>query len=251
MMKKERYISLRWKITAIILVSTLIFSMITLYVTYRYVSKNLFFSLIEQGNIVASNIAELAAAKLIEDDVVGLKTLIEKYKYFSNVEYIIIEDFNARIKTDTFNGNIPPTIKKGHVFKGIADNKIDVKLIGDPAAHLQVFDILHPIKDGLLGFVRVGMRKSYVDNEIRTTIMNIGLFFLAGIFLAVILSILIITFQVSRPIAKLTKAAYHISMGDLDKPVKIGVNNEIKILADAIERMRISLKTSIDRLQKR
>ena len=45
--------------------------------------------------------------------------------------------------------------------------------------------------------------------------------------------------------------AYKISMGEFDKPVRVSVKNEIGILAEAIERMRESLKSSIERLKNR
>jgi len=248
---RKRFLSLRWKIAWLIILATIIFSSITLYITYRYVNRTLTESLVEQGEIVASNISELAAEKLIEEDIVGLRTLIEKYKYFSNVEYVIIADFNNRIITDTFNGNIPEGIRNGHVFQNNTDNKFSIAALFIPTSGLWVYDIMKPIKEGLLGFVRVGINKSYIDQQVRRVILNLGLFFLVGIFLAVILAILVITFQVSRPIAYLTNAAHKISMGELEKPVRLQVKNEIRILAEAIERMRMSLKISIERLQKR
>jgi len=45
--------------------------------------------------------------------------------------------------------------------------------------------------------------------------------------------------------------AYKISMGDFQKPVIVRVKNEIGVLGEAIERMRESLKTSIERLRNR
>ncbi len=248
---KKRFFSLRWKIALLIIFATVIFSSITLYIAYRYVNRTMTNALVEQGKIVASNIAELAAEKLIEDDVVGLKILIEKYQYFSNVDYVIISDFNNRIITDTFNGNVPLDIQNGHVFENNSDNKLSIAVLYNPTTKLWDYDIMKPIKEGLLGFVRVGMNKSYIDREVQRVVVNLGVFFLIGTFLAVIIAILVITFQVSRPIAYLTDAAHKISMGELEKPIKLNVKNEIQILAEAIERMRLSLKISIERLQKR
>lgn len=251
-MKNQNYGSLRRKISIYILFATLIFSVVILFITYRYVNEMLTDSLIEQGRIVALNISEIAAEKLIEEDMVALKSTIEKYKYYSNIEYILIEDFNEEIKTDTYNGNVPPEIALSHnVNDEQSDGQFQVKKIDVSSLNFQVYDILQPIKEGLLGYVRVGMKKSYVDSQLRGTIFFLGLVFVIGTFLAIILALFIITFQINRPIAHLTDMAYKISMGEFNNPVRVSVKNEIGILAEAIERMRESLKTAIERLRKR
>ncbi len=250
-MTTKFFSSLRWKITLLILFGAIVFSVITLFITYRYVNNLLTDSLIEQGRIVAGNLAEIAAEKLIEEDIVALRSTIEKYKYYSNIEYIIVEDFNHQIKTDTYNEAVPKEINYHNVYEEFTDNNTSVKLIELDSQNIEVYDILLPIKEGLLGFVRIGMKKSYVDEKIEETILYLSLVFGIGIFLAIILVLFIITLQITRPIVYLTEEASKISMGDFDRPVNIKVKNEIRILADSIERMRESLKTSIDRLSKR
>ncbi len=80
-MKKFAYFSLRLRIAVFILIGTLIFSGIILYTAYQYVNRTLTESLIEQGRLLAANIAEISAEKIIEEDYVVLKSFIEKYKY--------------------------------------------------------------------------------------------------------------------------------------------------------------------------
>ena len=245
----KKFLSLRIRIVFILLLGAIVFSSITLFLTYTYINKALTESLIEQGSIVAANIAEIAAEKLIEDDLVALRSTIEKYKYYSNIEYILIEDFNDEIRVDTYNGNIPNEIIMGHPQKETMNEKqYTVELVNVYSLGIKSYDIKKPVKEGLLGFVRVGMRKSYVDAKIKETITYLSLVFLIGIFLAIILAIFIVTLQISRPIAHLTDMAYKISMGDFNKPIRVSVKNEIGILAEAIERMRVSLKSALDRL---
>jgi len=114
-----------------------------------------------------------------------------------------------------------------------------------------IYDITQPIKEGLLGFVRVGMKKKYVDQKIKETLYFLVIVFIGGTFLAIILTLFIITLKVSKPIAYLTDVAYKISLGDFNTPVNLKTRNEIGVLGEAIERMRESLKTSIERLRKR
>lgn len=251
-MKKFTYFSLRLRIAIFILVGTLIFCGIILYTAYQYINRTLTESLIEQGRLLAANIAEISAEKIIEEDYVELKLLVEKYKQYSNIEYILIEDYSGKIRTDTYNGDVPEKIITGHSnthFDG--GSEYEVKLITLTSPHAQIYDIKQAVKEALLGYVRVGMKKSFVDNRIKETITYLSIVFLIGTFLAITLTIFIITLQFSRPIAHLTEMAHRISMGDFNKPVRVPVKNEIGILAEAIERMRESLKSSIERLKNR
>jgi methyl-accepting chemotaxis protein len=52
--------------------------------------------------------------------------------------------------------------------------------------------------------------------------------------------------NISRPITNLTRSADEISKGDLSKPVKKETSDEIGELAEAFERMRVSLKVMIE-----
>jgi methyl-accepting chemotaxis protein len=251
-MSKLAKFSLRIKIAIFVFIGTVLFSSLILFLTYRYVNDTLTESLIEQGRIVAANIAELAAEKIIVEDMVELKAIIEKYKYYSNIEYILIENFSGQIETDTYNNQVPSEIRSGHPETDFSEDPgYAVKLIILNLQNNQIYDIKQSIKEGLLGYVRVGMKKSFVDEKIRETIIYLSIVFLIGTFLAIILTIFIITLQFSRPIAHLTEMAYKISMGEFDKPVRVSVKNEIGILAEAIERMRESLKSSIERLKNR
>ena len=55
---------------------------------------------------------------------------------------------------------------------------------------------------------------------------------------------------VTRPVRRLVAVADNISMGDLDMPIEVTSQDEIGELQESIERMRVSLKTAIERLKK-
>ena len=57
--------------------------------------------------------------------------------------------------------------------------------------------------------------------------------------------------RVVQPIERLVKVADAISMGDLSRPVVAGRNDEIGDLAQALERMRLSLESAMERLRRR
>ena len=59
-----------------------------------------------------------------------------------------------------------------------------------------------------------------------------------------------ITRSVTRPVHHLVEVADNMSMGDLDMPIEVTSRDEIGELQESIERMRVSLKTAIERLKK-
>lgn len=79
------------------------------------------------------------------------------------------------------------------------------------------------------------------------------------IFYIVLLGILFVLFvciyfyahSVIRPIRYLSEVADRISMGELDTPIEIKAKGEVGVLAESMERMQMSVKAAIERLQRR
>ena len=75
------------------------------------------------------------------------------------------------------------------------------------------------------------------------------------IILAALIVLLIVIYfysrSVIRPILYLAEVADKISMGELDTPIRIKAKGEVGVLAESVERMQTSVKTAIERLQKR
>ena len=78
---------------------------------------------------------------------------------------------------------------------------------------------------------------------------------LGALLLAVTLCVtLFLAFSLSRtlvqPIRNLTEAAGQMSLGDLDREIVVSGKDELSLLAQALDRMRVSMKMAMDRLQK-
>ena len=75
------------------------------------------------------------------------------------------------------------------------------------------------------------------------------------VILLVLLVLLLVIYFYSRsvigPIRSLSQVADRISMGDLDTAIKVKAKGEVGVLAESIERMQMSVKAAIERLQKR
>jgi HAMP domain-containing protein len=78
-------------------------------------------------------------------------------------------------------------------------------------------------------------------------------FYLVIVIVLVVLLVVIYFYSLSvvRPLRYLSEVADKISMGDLDTPIKVKHAGEVGVLAESIERMQMSVKAAIERLQKR
>jgi methyl-accepting chemotaxis protein len=93
-----------------------------------------------------------------------------------------------------------------------------------------------------VGFRNLSMAGSDNENAATTIVLAVSAILLAcGVVFGVVLFFL-------KPISGLAQAAEQVADGDVDKSVAVGGSNDIAMLADAIERLRVSLKLSMDRI---
>ncbi len=244
--------SLRVKISLYILLGAIIFSSVILYFIYKNLHETLTISVQEQGRIMAESIEEQAAEPLIENDAVGLKKIVEKYRHYDSNEYILIVDADYNIVTDSYNGAVPAELAIKDVYQNFdfsSGKTYELSTIN--VSGRDVYDVRFPVKEGLLGFIRVGVKKSFVDESAKAAMRQIALVIGIGTFMAILLAFLVITAQVTRPVNHLTYAAKEISMGNFNTVISVSVSNELRVLAEAIDRMKESLKNSLDRLKSR
>ena len=110
----------------------------------------------------------------------------------------------------------------------------------------------YPIqRDGnAIGTSVVMMNSQAVSSRVQATVLTT----LLASALPIILAVLIAAFlarNITRNVIRLVKAADHISMGNLENPVDVRTNDELNELGEALERMRVSLHESLERLRKR
>lgn len=102
----------------------------------------------------------------------------------------------------------------------------------------------------LLYRIAVGVPIDSAQNQLRNTLLIL----LAAGLLAMLLGAALAARAARRivqPIERLVTAADAISLGDLSQSVKAEANDEVGDLAEALERMRLSLDAAMERLRKR
>lgn len=202
--------------------------------------------LLDRGQGIAKNIAGFYANQIKSNDKTKLNEIINLSAYHGSVEYIIIQDSDWNLIADTYKGKVP-----AEIVKKIDKNKdiLNTEIIKIPFLNIECYDIIEPVDKGEQGFVRVGINKNYIESRIASVvdpiIITILFITVIGIIIAYFLTNIII-----QPILYLTKRANEVSVGKLDEKITVATNDEIKYLAEAVERLRESLVMALSRLKK-
>ncbi len=242
-----KFLSLRWKISGILVFSNIFLGALVIFIVQRSVTESLENELIERGNTIAINLSHYTGELILEDDRIGLTKLISNLLSFETTQYILIHNSDGSIISDTFNRNIPPELQAREV--GVEINEYLPELITLKDLNEECYDIVVPVEEGSLGFIRIGMKRSYIVEKVKET----STYIILSILIVTIIGIIIVYFlanKIINPILMLAKCANEISTGKLEDKVTIKTNDEINYMAEAVERLRESLNIALARLNK-
>lgn len=185
----------------------------------------------------------------------------------SYVIYATAVDTNGYLPTHNTRFNKPPT---GDKIKDLEENKskrIFNDSIGLKAARNQkesfvqqssqgsagvVWDISSPIfvKGKHWGGFRVGLSNEAIDMAKQKLVMSLATT-MAIILGITILSVFILISRSLKPLRILIKFANKFADGEVEQKIEVTTPDEIGQLADVLERLRVSIKTAMDRLMKK
>lgn len=196
----------------------------------------------KRGAEIATHVALAGGNYVLMEDRYNLYELAEQTAASSeDVRYILIIDSNKRLLAHTFHGGIP---------KGLLDDMSDLtqqKVSIFNSDEGLIHDIVVPIENGAVGYVRVGMTEEYMRNSINQHIKDVLLTVLVICALAVFLSSRI-SVRITHPIRKLAEVAESITRGNLKIRADIHDRGEVGKLATAFNEMAASLiKASEDK----
>ncbi len=251
-MAKRQYVSLRWKFALVFFLGSLFLAGAIAGMLYSYLSKTLEQELLNTSKMIAFSIEEPVAENLYTRDKEALKDLVEKYKSFDNVDYLIVESYDRGIVAHTFIDDVPQELKGANNEENLdEEGAFNVEIVTIKSSNTKYVDIMIPVKEGELGYIRIGTNKKYIDDKVLTTIYY-SLYVIAVLTtLWIVIAIIVVNYKITQPIKFLADMAEKISLGDFETPINIKAKNEIGELGEAIERMRESLKAAINRLRKR
>jgi len=240
--------SLRWKISGILVISNLLLGFILVYILNKTISETIEQELVERGRTVAVNLANYTSEQILSEDVIGLKQVITNALSFESVEYILIQNSEKEVLAKTFNGPVPDEINS--ILRNTDKSKLTNVSYLKEGKTVECRDIVVPVEEGYLGFIRIGMKQSYIKNKVQDVNQYI-IMIIVGITIIGIIVVLILANRIISPIIYLTQKADDISQGNLDEKIAVRTRDEIQHLGEALERLRESVKIALERLKKR
>ncbi len=164
----------------------------------------------------------------------------------------------AAVLNDTktiISSNFPSDSGKSAVGQQIKrELLIDRPLAGTDNVHeIDYKSAFMPLKDPdgkNVGYVGVAIKESWFSAVINRVLLIIVAIFVVVLGLAIFVAFYF-SQRLTQPIILLTEASNRISLGELDEAIAVGGSDEIGQLAESLERMRISLKSAIERLRRR
>lgn len=101
-----------------------------------------------------------------------------------------------------------------------------------------------------IGTAVVGISSQAVSSRVTSTLITTLLASTLPVILAILIALWLAR-TITTNVLRLVSAADRISLGELNEPVGLRTNDELNDLGEALERMRISLQESLERLRRR
>lgn len=189
----------------------------------------------KRGAEIASHVALTSGNYILMEDLYNLYDLAKQTAANSeDVRYILIIDSNNRLLAHTFSGGIP----QGLLVDRVNDKPQETAIFSSNEGIIH--DIVVPIENGAVGYVRVGMTEEYTRNSVNQHIREIVLTIFGVCTLAVFLSSRISAI-ITKPIRNLAQVAESITQGNLEIRANIRDGGEVGRLAGAFNEMAASL----------
>lgn len=191
----------------------------------------------KRGIEIGLHVSALSANYILIEDYYSMYELISQTLAANDdVRYILMLDSQNQLISHTFSKGVPRSI----LDLPIPEEKNDYYLSVLSSDEGNIYDILVPIENGSVGFVRIGMNensaKIFISNKIRELVIaTLLVSSLAGIF------ILAITRIITKPIENLVAVAAKITSGQLTARAYVAGQDEFGKLATAFNRMADSL----------
>ena len=230
--------TIRFKLSLFVFILLIFTTVVFFITTIKILDRVILNEIIKRAESLSKSSAASAGYSLISGDVLGMDHLVFKGKESNkDVEYIAVIDTRMNMIAHS------DIKKRGEIIKGLEGrfskknpNETIVKEIS--LASGRFFEISTPIvfKDKLLGAVIVGVNQSVLLEAQRLARQRICLLF-AVILSVGLISVLGLSFFVTRPIKELTTGVEELKKGETTRPLRVYSKDELGKLTQSFNNM--------------
>jgi len=221
-------------IVVLVLITTLVFSFITL----RTMDQHIMDEVMKRAEALGRSAAELASYNILSHDLLGLDTIVTKIKSANpDVMYVAIVRNSMTILAHSDVG------KRETVFIPVSDsvlmrNSGNTIINEIKSGTADYFDIINPIvfQKKQIGTVVIRMNKSSLleaKGEVRRQILGV----LAAVLALSVLSIVIMSSLITRPVMELAKGVEELKEGKKTRPLMVYSRDELGALTASFNEM--------------
>jgi len=228
-------------IAGIVIVSGLIISQA---VTHRY-THSLLQTAKAQSENLAHNLALDAADKILLNDIVGLRKLLDdRMKTNPEVAYLFIVDGDA-VVSHTFETGVPVELIAANRPVDDRQGRIE-KIVSEKG--VRYLDVSRPIFGGQAGMLRAGFfEKAYLEDAAGLR-LQISLLTVAVLLICLAAGHLFVR-HITRQLVRLTEAVEHIDEAHMELSLSIETRDEVGRLSSAFHKMIGRIKDFTGRLK--
>lgn len=236
-MKWLQKMSINRKILCVNLFSLLLLATILGTMIWDSLDRMMVQNLEKRGRETGLYVSLLSANYILIEDYYAIYELISQtLNANDDIRYILMLDSQNQVISHTFPRDVP----RGILQLSIPEEKKEYYFSVLSSDEGNIYDILVPIENGSVGFVRIGMSEEHAKSFILKKVQELVLATLVVCVVTAVF-ILVIMHIIAKPIENLVQVVAKITDGQLTVRARVSSEDEIGKLAAAFNRMTDSL----------
>lgn len=237
-----RFNSLRYKLFSVLSSTVLLYAVLSVLFVNLYFKKVLKGHYVEMGKVLSATMASNVVDDVLTGDYLPVHSYFESVmENDPEVSYIFIEK-EGGVLLHTFDGGFPlGLLDVGHEKKGWSY----VLVRGDGREY---YDFSAPIFGGRAGTLRLGFSGMMIEDALNRTVGSL-VYIALGLLAFALVSSLVVSRRVIRPLGMLTSSSLEIADGNYSKTVPVFGEDEVGTLARSFNTMAGALKAREERLR--
>ncbi|ROL61452.1 sensor histidine kinase [Bacteroidetes/Chlorobi group bacterium ChocPot_Mid] len=220
---KRLYLPIFWKFLIAIILTVSLFGLLNIILVWDKVFETIDNEISKRIIYIGKNLANQSSQFILYKDIASLQSLTEDTKKSDSViVYCFILDKNNQVLAHTFQDGFPKNLINANNYNP-GDSISVVSIIAENFQSKDIKDILIPVLDGKVGFVRIGINHAKTWYDMKFTLISFIIIFfiftLLGFFGAFIFSYII-----SKPIKEIKQATEIIDINNLNKIAMKSIN---------------------------